>query len=42
MRPSGWYNNPCRQATGQTSGGLAQLGARCTQKHTPTAMVDDD
>ena len=23
-------------------GGLAQLGARCTQKHTPTAMVDDD
>ena len=27
-RPSGWYNNPCRQAQSQASGGLAQLGER--------------
>ena len=27
-RPSGWYNYTRRQARGQTSGGLAQLGER--------------
>ena len=41
-RVSGWYNNQRRQGRHTSFGGLAQLGARCTQKHTPTAMVDDD
>ena len=40
--PFGWYNNTRRQGRHTSYGGLAQLGARCTQKHTPTAMVDDD
>ena len=40
--PFSWYNNTRRQGRHASYGGLAQLGAQCTQKHTPTAMVDDD
>ena len=37
--PFSWYNNTRRQGRHASYGGLAQLGARCTQKHTPSQIV---